>query len=367
MMGVSRDGQALRLDSSLGMRCRSGLATTNGIALDFAATHPPHVLVFGQGSAKADVQKAGFLFGGQRVSQQKVSYLKKASSPEVLLQKLEDRGLVVSKCTKRIALDYLRGVGAYRLKGYWHHLVDASSQRFPSGSSFGQIIDRCEFDRELRAATAAAIDRLEVAIRTAIADALSLKHSPYWFLLPGIFKPTRDWGMGHLIRKIEEEVRRAEGKRFVEHYLAKYDEPYLPPSWAVAECVSFGLWSRTYSILRDVNDKKAISRRFAIDEPDVFKSWIHSLTVVRNLAAHHGQILRVKLGVAPANYKKAGIKFRDQKSFFATATVIQYLLRQTRLPNTWVEDLEAIFSKYPSVSSSELGFPATWRSEPGWS
>jgi abortive infection bacteriophage resistance protein len=348
------------------MRCHFRLATSEGIALNFAATHPPHVLVFGQGSAQADVQKAGFLFGSLNVTQPTVSYQKKASSPEFLLQKLEARGLNISQGTRTLALDYLRGVGAYRLKGYWFHLVDPVSKRFPPGASFDEVLARCDFDRELRAAAGAAIDRLEVAVRAAIADGLSLKHSPHWFLEPSVFKPTREWGMGQLIRKIEEEVRRAEGKRFVEHYFSKYDDPYLPPSWVISECVSFGLWSRTYSILRDVNDKKAISRRFSIDEPDVFKSWIHNLTVIRNLVAHHGQILRVKLGVAPANYKKAGIKFRDQKSFFATATVIQYLLRQTKLPNTWVADLDDIFAKYPSISPSELGFPASWKSEPGW-
>jgi hypothetical protein len=48
------------------------------------------------------------------------------------------------------------------------------------------------------------------------------------------------------------------------------------------------------------------------------------------------------------------------------ATVIAYLLRQTRMPNTWISDLEAIFSRYPTVSPTDLGFPSTWKSEPGW-
>ena len=286
--------------------------------------------------------------------------------PEHLLQKLRDSGLTIDPGTEGVVLDYLRGVGAYRLKGYWHHLTCPSTKRFQSGVTFSLIVARCEFDRELRAATFNAIERLEVAIRSAIANLLSLRHSTHWFLDPSIFKPTREWGLGQLIRKVEEEVRRSEGKRFIDHYFSKHDEPYLPPSWAISECVSFGLWSRTYSILRDANDKKIICKRFAVDEPEVFKSWIHSLAVVRNLIAHHGQVLRVRLGVAPANYKKAGIKFNDQKSFFATATIIQYLLRQTGLPNTWVADLEEIFMKYPTVSPAELGFPVSWRSEPGW-
>ncbi len=296
----------------------------------------------------------------------KVPFAKKASTPEELLAKLQANGLEIAEAKASLALDYLRGVGGYRLKGYWYHLADPATKRFPPNTSFDQVIARCEFDRELRAATISAIERLEVAIRAAMANYLSLKHSPHWFLNPSIFKPNKDWGMGNLIRKIEDEVNRSKDKLFIEHYFDKHDDPYLPPSWAISECVSFGLWSRTYAILRDHNDKKAIAMRFGVEEPDVFKSWIHNLTVVRNLAAHHGQILRARLRVTPADYRKPNIKFQGKKDFFCTATAIQYLLVRTRLPNSWLSDLEAIFAKYPGVSISEIGFPNEWKTLPGW-
>ena len=134
----------------------------------------------------------------------------------------------------------------------------------------------------------------------------------------------------------------------------------------ISECVSFGLWSQTFSILRNVHDKKAISKKFGVDQVDVFESWIHTLTVVRNIAAHHGQFLKVKLGVAPATYKAKSIKFDNHKSFFSAATVIQYLLCQTGLPHSWAEDLDAIFSNYPLVDKADVGFPANWKACAGW-
>ena len=310
------------------------------------------------------MQKAGFLWA--IVFLAKAPFTKTATTPEQLLQKLKNRGLVVSAAIEPLALAYLRGVGAYRLKGYWFHVVDPTTKRFPPDYTFEYIAARCEFDRELRAATIEAIDRLEVAIRSAMANYLSLKHSPHWFLNTSIFKPTRDWGIGQLIRKIEEEVRRSDGKRFVAHYFEHHDEPYLPPSWSISECVTFGLWSRTYAILRDANDKKAISKRFGVDQADVFQSWIHMLTVVRNVAAHHGQLLRVKLGVSPANYKLANIKFSDQKSFYAAATVVHFLLQQTGLPNRWKDGIDSIFNRYPEVNILDIGFPANWKTMPGW-
>lgn len=296
----------------------------------------------------------------------KVPFSKPAATPEQLLEKLKARGLVVSAENQRQALAYLRFVGGYRLKGYWFHVVDATTKQFPPGYTFEQIAARCEIDRELRAATITAIDRLEVAIRSVMANFLSLKHSPHWFLNASIFKPNHEWGMGQLIKKIEDEVNRSKDKKFVGHYYHNHDDPYLPPSWAISECVSFGLWSRTFAILRDSNDKKAISKKFGIDQPDVFRSWIHALTILRNIAAHQGQFLRVKLGVAPSNYKSANIKFNDQKSFFAVATVINFLLNKIELPQSWKSDLDEIFKKYPSVNISDLGFPVNWKSSAGW-
>lgn len=296
----------------------------------------------------------------------KTIFSKPAATPANLLAKLKAQGLVVPPHDENRALAYLGFVGAYRLKGYWHHLIDPSSKLFPPGYAFQSLVDRYEFDRDLRAIAISAIDRLEVAVRVAMANYLSLKHSPHWFLNTNIFKPVREWGVGQLIRKIEEEVGRSSERAFVEHYFTKHDDPYLPPSWAISECVTFGLWSRTYQILRFHDDQKAICKRFGIDEPEVFRSWIHTITVLRNIAAHHGQFLRVKIRVAPANYKRANIKFSDHKSFFASATIINFLLNQVGLPQQWKTDLQSLFAKYPTIQISELGFPSNWANSPGW-
>ena len=310
------------------------------------------------------MQKAGF--SCPKVFRVPLStFTKQASNSRDLLAKLQRQGLAVADQPK--ALQYLQYVGGYRLKGYWHHVVDPLTNQFPAGYAFERIADRCEFDRELRSATIEAIDRLEVAIRSTIANYLSLRHGPHWFLNSAIFKPTVKWGMGQMLQKIENEVKRDQKqKKFIAHYFKNHDDPYLPPSWSVCECVSFGLWSRTYEILRDPNDKKAISMKFAIDQPDVFRSWIHALTVLRNVVAHHGQLLKNKLGVAPCNYTKQRITFPHNQHFFAIATVIQYLLKETSLPNRWKTDLQEIFAKYPTVNTAEIGFQPNWETSPAW-
>jgi abortive infection bacteriophage resistance protein len=294
----------------------------------------------------------------------KRTFGKPASTTAALLAKLKGHGLVVADDAQAIA--YLNGVGAYRLKGYWHREQDPTTKQFRLGFAFEDIRQRCELDREIRAATIEAIDRLEVAIRSGIADYLSLHHSPHWFLDASIFKPTTNSGMGQMIAKIEREVDQAKGKAFISHYFRHHDDPYLPPSWAITECVSFGMWSRTFSILRDPIDKKGIAKRFGVDQADVFESWIHALTVLRNVAAHHGQLLNTQLRVSPNSYRKANMLFQQPQSFYAIATVSHFLLQATRLPHRWKTTLGAIFTAYPKVSPTDLGFHPGWENSPGW-
>ncbi|CAB1276312.1 Abi family protein [Candidatus Nitrosacidococcus tergens] len=292
-----------------------------------------------------------------------IPFNKPAYSPEQLLQKLEKQGLVVDD-TKQ-ACNYIRFMGGYRLKGYWHHLVDLVTKAFPAGYRFECIVSRCEFDRKLRVLTMAAIERLEIAVRVVMANYLSLRYSPHWFLDAHLFK---QGGATDLVAKIEAEVERARayGKTFVEYYFSRYSKPHLPPSWSVCECVTFGLWSKTYQLLKNSDDRKAISRRFNINTTEVFESWIHTLTVVRNMVAHSGQLLRVTLGVPPKNYHKENIWFTNSKSFYAVATVINYLLHQTGLPQAWPEQLSALFAEYPEVDLAEIGFPKDWSNQSGW-
>nr|GEU29183.1 hypothetical protein [Tanacetum cinerariifolium] len=252
------------------------------------------------------------------------TFSKTAKSPAALLQKLVDQNLIVTD--QGLAERYITFVGHYRLKGYWFHLIDPVTKQFKPGTTFENIQQRYEFDREIRAIILEAIERLEVAIRSSLCNFLSLKHSPHWYLDAGIFKPSGKFGLGQMLSKIESEVDRSSSKLFIRAYYKEYDDPYLPPSWAMSECVSLGMWSRTYKMLRDPLDKKAISSKFGIAQVEVFESWLHTLTVLRNMAAHHDRFLGQKLGVGPTNLKNKNIKFQDNKSVYAALTVVHFLL-----------------------------------------
>ena len=184
-----------------------------------------------------------------------------------------------------------------------------------------------------------------------------MKYSPHWYLNGSLFKPGRKFGLGQILSKIEQEIERSREKIFIDDYYAKYDEPYLPPSWAMSECVTLGMWSRTYKILRDTNDKKSISTKFGISQVEVFESWIHTLTVLRNMSAHHDRFLHNKLRVSPTNHIAKNIKFTDNKSVYAALTVIHVLLEAIGFNSTFRQRILDLESNYGVGMLQELGFP----------
>ncbi|WP_019895286.1 Abi family protein [Hydrogenovibrio halophilus] len=287
--------------------------------------------------------------------QQKRHFQKQALTPEKLLKKYESNGLIVPDDQRDLALKYFRFVGAYRLKGYMFDHFDERTKQFTQNYELDDLIQQYEFDRELRLITIDAIDRIEVAVRASISNHLSLSHSPHWFLDKTLFKSTRHWDYAKLCKKLEEEVRNGRKKRFIQHYYDHYEFPEYPPSWAMSEIISFGFWSKTYAILKNPNDRKAISMKFEIDQPEVFRSWVHALSVLRNHAAHHSQILRTPLRVKPTNYKRKQIRFHRPDQFASMVVIINYFLGQIGLNDGWDKQLERLFESYPKVDRADLG------------
>ncbi|MDT3723011.1 Abi family protein [Pseudomonas oryzihabitans] len=294
----------------------------------------------------------------------KKPFAKAASTPQALLDKLKRHGLQVP--SDPIALQYLNYIGHYRLKGYWYQLIDPNTGNFVAGTTLDIILNRYECDREIRALILEAVERLEVAVRTIICNYLSLKYSPHWYLERNIFTPTKSFGLGDMLSKIEREVGRSKDKVFISSFYAKYDSPYLPPSWAMSECVTLGMWSRTFAILRDPADKKSISSKFGIQKPEVFESWLHTLSVLRNMAAHHDRFVHTKLGVSPANYKDKNIKFSDNKSVYAALTMMHVLLSSIGFNGSFKNRLIDLENRYGSALFQVMGFPANWKASNGW-
>ena len=97
-------------------------------------------------------------------------YTKQYSSPTELLAILQSRGLDCSDTEN--AENILRTIGYYRLSGYLYPFLSfpKTEHLYKSGSTLGCALHLYEFDREFRLLVFDQIERIEIAVRSAITN-----------------------------------------------------------------------------------------------------------------------------------------------------------------------------------------------------
>ncbi|HEX6041423.1 Abi family protein [Longimicrobium sp.] len=283
-------------------------------------------------------------------------YRKPALPPPALLAHLQRRGLLVAD--PAAALQALERVGYYRLLIYMRPLQQAPHKRFLPGTTFQQVLDVYNFDRELRLLCLDAIERIEVALRASIVSAVAVPHTPHFFLDPQHFE--------RLDSFVEFFQTASRAKHLgIQHYRTTYGSPELAPIWALLEAITFGSLSRLYSGLK-LHHRKAIASRFGLDET-VLVSWFRSLNMLRNMCAHHNRLWNFPMLV---DQPKAAKRFRGEMArtdrFYARAVVIVALLDAVAPGSDWKARLIALFGRYPGVPVAAMGFPPDWRRRPIW-
>ena len=97
----------------------------------------------------------------------------------------------------------------------------------------------------------------------------------------------RGWRHGEQIKRLTAEVRNSK-EAFIEHLRGRYKEP-LPPIWAAVEVMSLGHLSRWFANMKHGKDRNKVARAYLMDET-ILASFLHHLSVVRNLCAHHSRL-----------------------------------------------------------------------------
>ena len=302
----------------------------------------------------------------------KIPFNKAATTVSEQIETLEKRGLNIPD--KARAEHYLRFISYYRLIGYGLPLeqYDSSGRRldrYKFGTSFEQLLNIYIFDRHLRLLVIDAIERIEVAVRTVIVYEMANTYGSHWYQDATLFKA--DFDHSHFISEAKRATkhtaemgtsRAAQREKFIQHYYDTYHTPELPASWMIAEVLSLGVWSRVYEGLASSRDRKNISRRFNLG-PDTMQSWLHALTYIRNLCAHHSRLYSRKLTLSPKNDK--GMPVEDRQTFAAHAAVIHWFLEIIALGSEWVKRLNRLMKK-PDIELVRLGFDDNWISNAYW-
>ncbi len=312
----------------------------------------------------------------------KKEYKKTPLTFEGQLQLLKDRGLEIENDIK--ALSYLRGISYYRLSAYFLPF-QKKKDVFNKGTNFQQIIDAYSFDRELRLLVFDCIERLEIAIRTQFIYAMSTHHNdshwqdnkshfirPFYNRIGNLIDPYSD--LQNIISKAKTNRK---PEVFIKHYTNNYSKPSNPPSWMCMELLTIGELSHIYRGLKSKEDKKRIASFFDVHYT-VFTSWLHTLTYVRNLCAHHSRLWNRDLAIEPNRLLKPvgnwiGPRFQNNKRVYYFLCVLKYLFLRANPGNSMKDKLTFLFNKYPTVPIKYLGIPSdsednilNWKDEPLW-
>ena len=280
---------------------------------------------------------------------------------------LKSRGMVFDN--EQEAISVLENISYFRLAGYWRTMEQDSVQHlFRAGSKFEEVVERYRFDSELKTLIFAAIQKIEISVRTRIIHHFSMAHGAFWFLDSSLaddndlFNANLDF--------LRAEIDRSHDEFITEHF-RKYDEPDMPPAWKTLEVASFGTLSKLYKNMNDNVVKKQVAHSFNIPQHKCMQSWLAALTIVRNTCAHHARLWNVHLSLVPRMNERMRGKWITNHGYasdriYPSLCCIAYWLNAIDDRNSFVSDFKALLTKYPTINPVLMGFPPSWSQEPLW-
>jgi abortive infection bacteriophage resistance protein len=278
---------------------------------------------------------------------------------EKQLEQLIQRGLKVKDSQN--ALHYLEHLNYYRLAAYWWPFQSNVEQHtFKPGASFEKALDRYRFDRELRLLILDAIERIEVSLRTGWAYRIGHTYGSHGILDSNIFKiDSAKWRYQEQLCSLQLEVDRSK-EGFIAHFRENYDEP-IPPVWALVEVMSLGQLSKWFVNLKRRSDRQAIARRFRVDE-EVLCSFLHHLTFVRNICAHHSRLWNREFTFIPKlpRHRPAALisqlNPRKKRRIYNTLQILAFFMDLLCPNHSWRKRLHDLIENQPDLMP-HMGFP----------
>jgi abortive infection bacteriophage resistance protein len=308
------------------------------------------------------------------------SFRKPARGLEDLVFLLATRGLRFDNWAA--AHTHLEHIGYYRFTGYLRPFkvggTGVDAENFKSGTKFEDVHDRYIFDRKLRILILEAVEKIEIAARSAISDSVACRHGPHWYMdkdlfsRPNYYHRTQKFDVAGWHAAFLDDVKRQIGHNepqrrdvFVKHYYDTYDDPEMPPCWMVFEVITFGSISQCLKFLKSP-ECGAVCKKFGLSH-QIISSWLHAISYVRNLCAHHSRLWNRVLTIKPtiSNAHRSAFNNRNDR-IYAVLLTMQILLSRIWSNNEWAERLHELMHDYPTIPIGLMGFPPDWVTKAEW-
>ena len=274
-----------------------------------------------------------------------MQYNKQYTAPSELLRIMEGRGLDCSDVSDAEAL--LKSIGYYRLSGYLYPFLKIPKEEhlFKVKSSLGKAIQLYDFDRDLRLLIFNQIERIEIAVRSAIVNiSCAETNDVFWMTNSSCFAHLDKFSKTKSL--IDKELQNTR-EDFINHFNHVYDNPY-PPSWMISEIIPLGVLTRIYENIASNQLRKKIARYFGLTVP-VFISWMTIITLTRNTCCHHARLWNRYLSLRALAMNRPSFPWVSndvvQGKVFFTLCILKHFIDVVYPRNSFKQDLVELLKK----------------------
>ncbi len=262
------------------------------------------------------------------------------------------------------ARDFLLHNNYYRISGY--SLTLRSHDVFNKNASFQNIIDIYWFDHEFRHILLKHIETIEVSVKSIYAYEFTSRYGPTGYLDSKYFSDKSKHQ--EIIDKAEKQKdSRLPHEAYLKHFVEDLNEDI--PLWAYVDLFTISDISFMFKISdQGVRDAVAQSLGLKARGADILESFMHSMTIIRNLCAHGSRLYNRLFEQKPwLNKKEQKLLMKNDRGLVDNAHLFGFILIMKRLLtpldfSTMKSEIVDLTKKYPFVSMRYYGFPDNWES-----
>lgn len=260
-----------------------------------------------------------------------------ATTIEEQINILKKRGMEIEDEKK--AEECLLDIGYFRLGFYWFPFEKSYPRKekrdhsFKDNTKFDYAIKLYYFDFDLRNIILRYISRVEVNFRTTLIYEVSNKYKgdPCWYINPEYVKSSF----------IEDDlfisaISDANKESVIKQDLKEHKREYAP-AWKLIENLTFGVVISLYDNLKDGGLRHCISKKYGIESPNQFSSYINTIRRLRNACAHGKVLFDMKLSEAISCGGPAGNLGHGKVMLVGAYQVLKYIL--DKVSKNRVEDM----------------------------
>ena len=278
------------------------------------------------------------------------------------LEILRSRGLTIDDETA--AGDFLLRNNYYRVSGY--SLTLRKNDIFFKSAVFQNIMDIYNFDHEFRHILLQYLEVIEVQVKSVYAYEFTKVHGPVGYLDASFF--TNRARHEEIIKKADQQKsQRLPHEAYLKHFVNDLQQDI--PLWAYVDLLTISDISFLYAI-SEQPVKDAVARTFGLSMgkgASILGSYMHSMTIIRNLCAHGSRIYNRLFEQKPSlNKAEKALLMKNSSGELDNAHFYGFLLIMRRiLPETEFNGLKgsiiALTEKYPFVRMDYYGFRSDWQ------